>query len=323
MGDILAELLSRAEILPDGVLTGRDVRSWPSAEVDRLVSMGILIDGGSANMIVYDDCDHECTIENTGFIEHPKEPGRTVCVHRCMHGCGLVHLEPADFAQWQFSLIGLAGVVARAIGASGSVIEDVPGRVVLVGTVQFQMETRDVFLAMGLGRDDASAVVASNQRLRESKAPFVLSAGVKPSSRIWPGGMDPAVAVLAEHAALGPVGLTLDLEPLLGLESVPHADAGSTDWITNKEAAVRLQEVVSGLTLDKAESRVSRAGKRGLFRTNGVTGSGKLIENSSFMNWWMEQRAADLAKEDEPEITIPKRRYGKMAAGAPARRNIK
>ena len=133
MADVLKELLSRVEMLSDGVLTGRDVRPWPLAEVERLVSTGILVEGGSANMIVYDDCDHECTIENTGFIEHPKEPGRTVCVHHCMHGCGLVLLEPADFAQWQFNLLGLAEVIARAVGASGLVIEDVSGRVVLSG----------------------------------------------------------------------------------------------------------------------------------------------------------------------------------------------
>ncbi len=322
MGNVLSELLTRVEILSDGVLTKRDVQAWPAVEVERLVSMGILDDGGSADVIEYDDCDHQCTIENTDFEEHPNEPGRFVCLHRCMHGCGLVLLEPADFTLWKFSLLGLAKVIARAINATGSIVEDISDRVVLVGTVEFRMETREIFLVTGLGRQDASAIISTSRRLRKSKAPFILSTGVMPQRRIWPEGMDPAIAVLAEHATLEPFGLELDLKPLLGLESIPHADADSPDWITNKEAAIRLQEVVSGLTLDKAESRVSRAGKRGLFRTNGVKGPGKLIENSSFMNWWMEQRAADLARDDEPEIVTRGTRYGKMAAGAPARRSI-
>jgi hypothetical protein len=321
VADVLVELLNRAEVLPDGVFTGRDVRSWPTAEVDRLVSMGILVDAGMANMIVYDDCDHECTIENTGFIEHPKEPGRTVCVHRCMHGCGLVLLEPADFAQWQFSLLGLAEVIARAVGASGSVIEDVPGRIVLVGTVPFRTQTRDIFLAVGLGREDAPAVVASSQRLRESKAPFVLSIGVMPRGRTWPGGMDPAVAVLAEHATLGPFGLALNLAPLFGLETVPHPDADSADWITVTDAANLLLKDLPFLNgdLKKARARVSRAASDDKFKTNGGKGRARLIDTGSFARWRLKQRDADL---DEPEIITRGTRYGKMAAGAPARRNI-
>ena len=58
---------------------------------------------------------------------------------------------------------------------------------------------------------------------------LVLSVGVMPRGRIWPGGMDPAVAVLSEHTTLGPLGLALDLAPLLGLVTVPHPDADSAD----------------------------------------------------------------------------------------------
>ncbi len=322
MADALVELLKRAELLRDGVFTGRDVRAWPTAEVDRLVAMGILIDGGSAEIIEYDDCDHQCTIENTGFIEHPKEPGRIVCLHRCMHGCGLVLLDPADFAQWKFNLLGLAKVVATVIDATGSIVEDVPDRVVLVGTVQFQMETREAFLAVGLGRTDASTIIASSRRLRESKAPFVLSAGVMPPRGIWPGGMDPAVAVLAEHTTLGPFGLTLDPEPLLGLETVPHPDADSADWITVTDAANLLLKDLPFLNgdLKKARARVSRAAGDNKFKTNGEKGQARLIDAGSFARWRLKQRDADL---DEPEIVTRGIRYGKMAEGAPARRNIK
>ena len=296
VADVLVELLNRAEILPDGVLTGRDVRSWPTAEVDRLVSMGILIDGGSAEVIEYDDCDHQCAIENTGFIEHPKEPGRTVCVHRCMHGCGLVLLEPADFAQWQFNLLGLAEVIAGAVGASGSVIEDVPGRLVLVGTVAAPNGESEVFLACGLARADAQVVLSNSTRLNASSSPLLLTVGSTPTPGIWSPQSPPRTAVLAEHATLGPDGFELDL-----LRAFPGGimiESKPTQWLRVTDAGRLLLSDVSGITLAQAKARVTKAANEGKFRTNGETGHARRIDPDSFSTWRLEQREKDLAAYD-------------------------
>jgi len=270
---------------------------------------------------VYDGCDHECAIPNSGFEQHPDDAERLICVHRCLNGCGRVIFEPHDFEQWRFSLLGLAEAVRSAIGASGEVIEDVPGRVALAGTVGDTMRTVDVFVASGMTRDDAAAVLLASDRLQVAQEPFVFTLATMPDPTIWPGGMRPAIAVLAEHARLGPTGLAIDIEPLLALESIPHHRASTPRWLTNKEAATRLQEVVSGTTFSKAKARVSAAASRQAFRTNGQTGDGHRIETASFMDWLWKQRAADLAKADglvegKPE----KRRLGAMASAPRARR---
>ena len=293
-----------------------EIQRWPAGLLDRLTAWDLIEELGPTDMVACDSCPDNHPI-NVDICEYPTG---MIGMGKCPE-CGRIQIPLNRLRQWRLNSIGVASVLARAIDASGSVIEDVPGRVVLVGTVQYQMETREVFLAVGLARKDAPAVLASSQRLRESKAPFVLSAGVMPSSKIWPGGMDPAVIVLAEHAVLGPVGLTLDLEPLFGLGSVPHPDAESPVWITVTEAAELLMKDLPFLVsqLGKAKARVSRAASGGKFKTNGEKGQARRIDAGSLAQWRLEQRDADL---DEPEIVTRGTRYGKMAAGAPARRNI-
>ena len=75
--------------------------------------------------------------------------------------------------------------------------------------------------------------------------------------------------------------------------------------------------------LKKARARVSRAAGDNKFKTNGQKGQARLIDAGSFARWRLKQRDADLEKEDDPEIITNGTRYEKMAAGAPARRNIK
>lgn len=293
---MLAELLSRVEVLPDGVLTGRDVRSWPDAEVERLVTTGILADAGVADAIINDDCDHECSIENTGFVEHPKEPGRMICVHGCMNGCGLILLEPADFVQWQFNLLGLATLIAQTIGASGSVIEDVPGRVILVGTVGAPNGDSEVFLACGLARADAQVVLAKSERLNASSSPLLLTVGSVPTPGIWSPKQPPRTAVLAEHAALGPDGLEFDL-----LRAFPGGimiESKPTEWLRVTDAGRLLLSDVSGIDLPQAKARVTKAITAGKIRTNGKSGHDRRIDPDSFSTWRLEQREKDLAACD-------------------------
>jgi len=289
--DDLGRLLIRVEHLRDGVLTPQDARAWPREWLKDFEARGIIQAVGHASEIVYDGCDHECTVPNIGFQEHPDEPSRLICVHRCLNGCGRVILEPQDFEQWQFKLAGLAEAVRDAIGASGTVTEDVPGRIVLVGTTSIAGRVGEVFLGYGLSRSDAAAMVASASRLAASEHPAVLSVGVKPGN-IWSVGKRPMTAVLAEHAVRGPKGLELDLAkvfPASGLVEVK-----SDSWITVTDAAKLLLQDVSGLEFKTAKVRVSRAADNGHFRTNGKTRSERRIDRDSFSTWRLEQREKDL-----------------------------
>lgn len=295
MADALGKLLIRVEHLRDGVLTPQDARGWPRERLEAFETLGVIASDGHAEDIVYDGCEHDCTVVNSGFQKHPVDDARSICLHRCLNGCGRVILEAQDFEQWQFSLLGLAEAVRSAIGASGEVIEDVPGRVVLVGTARVAGRVGEVFLGYGLARSDAVGIVASATRLVTAEHPAVLSIGVKPGN-IWSVGQRPMTAVLAEHARLGSGGLALELAtvfPATGMVEV-KPDA----WITVTVAAKQLLDDVSGINLGKAKARVSKAAGESRFRTNGKEGRDRRIDQDSFSTWRLEQRNKDLAKDD-------------------------
>lgn len=296
MADDLGKLLVRAEHLRDGGFTPQDTRAWSCERMEAFEAMGVIASDGHAEEIVYDGCEHDCTIVNSGFQKHPDDSGRSICVHRCLNGCGRVILEAQDFEQWRFSLLGLAKAVRSAIGASGGVIEDVPGRVVLVGTASVAGSVAEVFLGYGLARPDTAEVVASATRLVAAEHPVVLSVGVKPGN-IWSVGKRPMTAVLAEHVRLGSGGLILDLAtvfPATGMVEVKP-----DEWLTVTDAAKLLMKDLPWLTLEKAKSRVSRAGgKDSKFTTNGIKGGKRRIEPKSFDSWRLKQRDMGLEKED-------------------------
>lgn len=318
MPDPLREILERAELHGFEVFTRQDVRAWPPGILARLVGMGILRETGRAEGVEYDGCDERCFIR-AEFVEHPDD-GRAVCLHRCRNGCGHVLLEAQAFDRWRFDLPGLAGALAPAIGATGAVVVDVPDRLVVVGMVSYKRLTREVFVAAGLRRDDAAAVLVRAARLKASAAPLVLPVGAMPDPAIWPA-LKPAVAVLAEHLRLGPRGLELGIEPLLGLETVPHAGARPAKWITVKDAAVLLMGDLPALLGQpkRAAARVSKAATDGKFETNGEKGTARRIDADSFAAWRLQLRDADLAEEDEPRVVVPKRRLGALASSPRAR----
>lgn len=289
--DDLGRLLVRVEHLRDGVLTPQDAREWSREWISNVEALGIMETAGHANEIVYDGCDHECIVPNSGFQEHPDEPDRLICIHRCLNGCGHVVFEPRDFEQRQFNLFGLAKAVQNAIGASGEVVDDVPGRVVLVGTASLAGKVGEVFLGYGLGRADASCVVASATRLTASDHPAVLSVGMKPGD-IWSIGKRPLTAVLAEHARFNSEGLDLDLATVFPTSGLVEIKPDS--WITVTEAAKLLLQDVSGLKFGTAKVKVTRAADDGLFRTNGKARSERRIDRDSFSTWRLEQREKDL-----------------------------
>jgi len=72
-----------------------------------------------------------------------------------------------------------------------------------------------------------------------------------------------------------------------------------TDFeLTVTQGAKRLQDVVSGLTLENARARVSRAAHRKQFRTNDKKRSARRIDRDSFSSWLLKQRDKDMASSD-------------------------
>lgn len=99
--------------------------------------------------------------------------------------------------------------------------------------------------------------------------------------------------MLAEHAHLGPNGIALDLASAFPTAAVVEIKGDA--WITVTAAAKLLLDDISGIDLDKAKARVSKAANEGKFRTNGKKGAARRIGRDSFSTWRLEQRAKDLA----------------------------
>jgi hypothetical protein len=73
---------------------------------------------------------------------------------------------------------------------------------------------------------------------------------------------------------------------------------GRSKCLTVTDAAKRLMDVVSGLTLEKARARISAAAGRDEFQTNGKKRTDRLIDRDSFSSWLLKQRDRDLADAD-------------------------
>ncbi len=90
-----------------------------------------------------------------------------------------------------------------------------------------------------------------------------------------------------------------DCTPPNGRGSPATARPAPPSPLTVTEAATRLMDVVSDLTLKRARARVSAAAKRGRFKTNGQKGLACRIDEDSFSRWLWEQRSKELAKTDQ------------------------
>ena len=306
MIETLRSVLDRAEIKGGDVLHRRDVRSWPTGTLDRLVTTGVLRPIAHAADLEYKGCDHDCLIARD-FQPHPYEEGRIVCIHRCGLGCGLVVLDPPEFDRWQFSLIGLAGVVRQAIGSKGEVVEDVRERLVSVGYLGDAARTVEAFVARGLQWPDAAKSLADAKRLKAADNPLVLTLRGSPDPAIWPT-MKPAHAVLTEHWKAASISalFSLDLSPLLALESIPHPGVDRPAWIRHKEAAIKLRGVSDNMTVGNSERLVTEAVQCGAFTTNRQTGHRLRINLDSFNTWLWEQQKKNLDEDRDDSGNIVK-----------------
>ena len=306
MNDALRRLLRRAEIQDTGPVSAQEARRWGPGAVDRFVAIGLLRKTTPARCIRYDGCDHGCTIEPE-IITHAVT-GERFGVHRCMQDeCGLVRIPLDDFRQWKFDLLATARAVAKAIGSSGKVVEDVPDRLVALGSVVAGDTRRDVFLARGIAWDDAEVVMADARHLKAAAAPLVLVLADLPEHPIW-SDCKPALAVLADMVSLDEYGLVVDLSLVIGRPTKPHPNAMESEWLTVTEAGKRMvaEEVIDDLDLPRAKTLASTAASRGQLVTNDEKGRARRIESGSLAKWMFERRKANLDRDIE--VVVPVRR---------------
>ncbi len=292
MTETLRLILRLAE-RPGGLptFTADDTRPWCADARDTLIDQGILKEIESTERIDCDGCIEQHPLE----VEIRQYPDIMLGVAMCPE-CGRVNIPLERLRQWQFQFSSITNCIAQAIGTTGSVVVDVPNRIVLLGKVTTPQGDTEVFLARGLEWDDASAVLARATRLNASSSPLLLAVGSAPTPGIWTSHSPARTAVLAEHATLGLEGFELDL-----LRAFPGGimiESKPAKWLRVTDAGKLLLNDVSGINHAQANARVSKAATAGEFRTNGKTGHARRIDPDSFSTWRLEQREKDLAAYD-------------------------
>jgi len=296
MTEPLRDLLGRFELEHAGPVTAQEAHRWGSEFVERLSTLGVLRETTPAARLRNELCEHGCDMEPE-IVTHATT-GERFGVHRCLREeCGLVRIPLDDLRRWEFDLMGAGEAVSGAISAGGKVTMDVPGRLVEVGRVVSGDTWRDVFLARGLAWSDAATALADARRLKASGSPLVVALAELPRTDVW-ANCHPAVALLSDVVSFEDAELAVDLSGVIGRQTTPHASAIENKWITVTEAGEMLLSDVSGITLEQAKARVSKAATNGKFTTNGKQRQARRIDHESFSVWRLEQREKDLAALD-------------------------
>lgn len=287
---LILRLAERPGGLP--IFTSDDTRPWASNARDTLTGQGILKAVESTELV---DCDG-CIEQHPLDVEIREYPTGMLGVAKCLT-CGRVNIPLDRLRQWQLDPIELARSVIAAIDSPGPFDEIITNRVWSIGSISSDETPRDIFIARGLDWPDAREIVRQAKPLRRSPAPLVLTYATIPNPAVW-GGFRPAAESLANICTLNTGQLAADLSLALNRQSLPHSDSGETKWITVTEAAEKLIKVVDNIDMSKARARVSGAGSRDKFTTNGKKGTDRKIDLHTFNTWLIEQQEINLAKSD-------------------------
>jgi hypothetical protein len=304
--EALRQVLERSEVEGGETYSRGDIDRWAPRDLERLLEDGILRPCERARSIEYAGCDHRCVVE-AAFQSAPAT-GRIVCIFPCSRGCGNVEFDETAFDQWEFNLLGLAAMVARAVNATGELVAVVPGRLASIGLVGGEAYSREFFVGIGLSRRDAPALINNAKRFLMAREPVVLTAARVPPLGTWPDGMQPVVRTLVENLQVGARGPVLTVDVLLGHAVIPHPSAKASGWITHAQATSQLRAEFHYLKRDSAKGEVSRAVREGAFKTNGETRKKLRIDAVSFCDWLTKRRHSHLAKDDpKPKDTAKDR----------------
>lgn len=293
--EVFRLLLRRVDRMASPVLCFDEVRRWATGVLDQLTEAGIVREINSTFTVHCDSCADGHVLE----VDVREYPTGTVGVAKCPE-CGRVTVPLDRLRQWEPCFVGLARAIAVSIGTGADVAIESPGRLAFLGVIQRDGRTADLFVGRGMGWPDASQVLASSQRLRASPFPAMLVPAIMPTlDQRLP--VRPAFGAISELAHFAERRLVINTELLCFQDAIPHSEAKSPKWMTVTDAAKCLMEVVSGLDLQRAKSRVSIAADRDEFKTNGKKRTDRRIDRDTFSTWLLKQRERDLAEADADE----------------------
>jgi hypothetical protein len=221
VSDDLAAFWIRAD-LEDSAFNGDEVRRLAATTRRLLESHSLIRQSENLHVIECDACG-DGHVEEVELLVEPA--GAKPRAYITCPEAGRVSVDMQRLQQWSVDLDAVARTVSAALDLRERILSIAPGRVWLLGTMQVDQHTRDIFLVRGIGWPDSRQVLESATRLANSQGPLVLCLNRFPNdpewqdrNRIvfslaetsWLGSQPPALAdriaaVLREHT--GPRGL--------------------------------------------------------------------------------------------------------------------
>ncbi len=183
------------------------LQPWPAGSLELFVRLGIIEEMTESGEVWLDDCVDPDWADPTWLFSKVK--GRLLGYCDCGWSCGGSHVvERERGRQWRPSFEGLTRCVTAALGLDEGWVEDVPGRVRLLGTLEHQGRRREIFIARGLTWPDGPAVIAQARRLTgATRAAILCPAASPPMEQRQPSWQ--AVVSLEQAAAINDGRLVL------------------------------------------------------------------------------------------------------------------
>ena len=187
---------------PRPLLSHDLVVRWPVGLLERLLRIGFVAPAESASRVVCPGC-YEGHVENVTVLRYPDGSQRffVYCPEALRAEVPAEHLR-----QWTIDFEQLAGALASEMALHGTRQPLLLGRLWRLGKAAWRGGLRDVLLARGIAKHNASEVVG---RIKRIPRPIVLVGKTPPPRDIW-GNAAPAVVPLADVVCMEEDRLVVD-----------------------------------------------------------------------------------------------------------------
>ena len=198
MNEDLTAFWSRAD-LEDPAFTRDELSRIPAASRHVLASQSLLRQAANLQVIECDACG-EGHVEEVEILVEPA--GSKPRAYIACPDAGRVSVPIERLQQWSVDLDAISRSVGEALNLRERIISITPNRVWLLGTVQLDHHSRDVFIVRGVNWPDNRQILESCTRLASSPAPLILCLNRFPNDAEWQNG-NRVVFSLGEVAWLG------------------------------------------------------------------------------------------------------------------------
>lgn len=259
MNEDLTVFWSRAD-LEDPAFTGDELRRLPAATRPVLESHSLLRQSENLRVIQCDACG-DGHVEEVEILVAPA--GSKPRAYITCPDAGRVSVPMERLQQWSVDMEAIARSVGEALNLRERIISITPNRIWLLGTIQLDHHSRDVFIVRGVNWPDNRQILESCTRLANSPSPLILCLNRFPNDpewqngnrvvfslgeTLWLGGQQPTLAdriaaVLREHT--GPRGA----DPL---PPTPPAERAALMEEIKSRYNYRVKDIYQGANVDRS-----------------------------------------------------------------------